>query len=471
MPGKPAVQVVIAGDTKDLDKALKHSSGALKTFGGTAAGVFGGLAIAKGIGLAVDGIKALGGFVGGGIDKLDALGDSMARLDGLAKGLGSTAQAADLSRFGVDKGEQAAAALSIAKTGKALKLTGQQTKTIVPNLQKMSAQLASLGDGDVAGQADLIAKALGGSSKAAKALGVVLPKGGTALQNYQALMKQLGPQLDKATSGQASLADVGERWDATLANLQLQLAGFLEKLAPVVSTLLDMLLPVLQKLVDEIGPQVATFFGGLAEAFAGFVAGGGAQKVSDIFGTIAGILGRLVAFVNDNLVPAFAAIAGAIVEAIGPLLPKIQEVADKLFPVLQRFADFFTTVIVPVLVNVVIPALGKLLGFFLDIAAAFLEHLGPAIDGLADAFDGLMDFLKPVLDALGTIADLAGSALGSIGNIHLPFLASSPAGASSRSGAPVNVTIQTGVGDPVAIGRQVARYLAAYQLRGGTVQP
>ena len=70
--------------------------------------MFGGLAIAKGIGLAVDGIQALGNFALGGVDKLDALGDATARLDTLAKGLGDTATTADLTRFGVDKGEQAA---------------------------------------------------------------------------------------------------------------------------------------------------------------------------------------------------------------------------------------------------------------------------------------------------------------------------------------------------------------------------
>src|SRR6188768_130268 len=175
MAATPAVKVVIAGDTKGLEKSLKKSSGALSTFGSTAAGVFGGLAIAKGVGLAVDGIQALGSFALGGVEKLDALGDSTARLDALAKGLGDTAAKADLSRFGVDKGEQAAAALAIAKVTKALGLTGKQTKQIVPNLDEMAAQLASLGDGNVAGQAELLAKALGGSSKAAKALGVQLP--------------------------------------------------------------------------------------------------------------------------------------------------------------------------------------------------------------------------------------------------------------------------------------------------------
>ena len=99
----------------------------------------------------------------------------------------------------------------------------------------MAAQLASLGDGDPVKQAELLAKALGGNAKAAKALGIALPKGADGPGGLRAtLMAQLEPQLDKATAARRRLADVGERWDATLGNLQLQLAGFLEKLAPVV---------------------------------------------------------------------------------------------------------------------------------------------------------------------------------------------------------------------------------------------
>jgi hypothetical protein len=468
MAGKPAVNVVIAGDTKDLDKALKKSSGALGSFGKTAAGVFGGLAIAKGIGLAVDGIQALGNFALGGVDKLDALGDATARLDTLAKGLGETATAADLTKFGVDKGEQADSALAIAKTGKAMGLTGKQVKKITPDLQEMAAQLASLGDGDPVKQAELLAKALSGNAKAAKQLGVALPKGAGPMQVYAALMAKLGPKLDTATSGTASLADVGERWDATLSNLQIQLAGFLDKLAPVVSQLLDALLPALQRLVDEVGPQVAGFFDGLSRAIEGFIEDGGASTIAGIFGGIADTIGKLATFVADNVVPAFMELAGAIAKELGPLLEKLSDTIDDLMPLFETLWGFVNDVVVPLLVNLLIPAIGKLLGFFLDIVSAVANKLGPELKNLGDVFQDVLDFIEPVLDALRTLADLAGGVLGQLGSIHIPGInMTSTAAGPAHLAAPVAVTINTGVGDPVAIGRAVSRYLGTYQLRGG----
>ena len=476
MVGKPAVQVVIAGDTKGLEKSLKSSSSALGSFGKTAAGVFGGLAIAKGVGLAVDGIQALGNFALGGVDKLDALGDSMARLDGLAKGLGKTATKADLTKYGVDKTEQAAGALAIAKTGKALGLTAKEVKGMTPELALMGAQLASLGDGDPEKQAALLAKALGGSTKAAKELGVALPAGVGPMKAYRILTEQLAPKLEKATSGTASLADVGDRWDATMGNLQLQLAGFLEKLAPVISALLDQLLPALGKLVDDVGPLVEDLFGSLAEAMTGFLESGGAQAISDIFGAIAGIFAKLASFVMENVVPAFLELAGAIAEELGPIFEKLSDVVDDLFPVLETVWGFIGDTVVPLLTQYVIPLVGDLVTLFLDLVSAISGPLNTALNGLGDLFSKLLDWIRPVLDMLGNLANLAGDVIGNIGGI-IGIGQSAPAAAGRGRGAPgavglsagIHITVQTGVGDPVAIGRTVARYLGAYTVRGGSV--
>jgi hypothetical protein len=112
----------------------------------------------------------------------------------------------------------------------------------------------------------------------------------------------------------------------------------------------------------------------------------------------------------------------------------------------------------------------------LKLAAAFLRALGPAIDKLADDFQDLLDFLRPVFDWLSKVFDLAGDVIGKLGSIHLPSIpginaaaAPASAGVTSYAAPSVNVTIQTGVGDPVAIGRQVARYLDAWTTRGGVV--
>lgn len=473
MTAKPAVNVVIAGDTKGLEKSLKSSSKGMSSFGKTAAGVFAGLGIAKGIGLLVDGVQAVAGFATGGIDKLDAMGDSMARLDTLAKGLGKTATQADLTRFGVDKNEAAQSALAIAKTGKALGLTGKQLRKATPDLVEMSAKLASLGDGDPAKQAELLAKALGGSSKAAKALGIVLPKGQTGMKAYASLMAQLAPKLDKATDGQASLADVGERWDAQMSNLQISLAGMLDKLAPVISQLMDVLMPALDKLVAVVGPAVADMFAGLSGALKGFVEGGGAGQVADLFAGLMDTFHRIATFVGDNVVPVLLDLAGAVGDTLRPLIPKLQQVFDDLMPVLETVWGFIGDVVVPLIENIVLPAIGAILDVVLDVTDAFLKNLKPALTTIGDVFQDLMDFMQPVFDMLNDLAGLAGDVIGSIGSIHIPGInmAPAPAAASSSAGtfaaSPITVNVQAGVGDPVAIGRTVARYLGAYTGRGG----
>jgi hypothetical protein len=486
MAAKPAVQVVITGDTKGLERSLKKSGGMLDGFGKTALGVFGGLAIAKGVGLAVDGIKALGGFAMEGVEKLDALGDSVARLDGLAKGLGDAVTAADLTKFGVDKGEAAAAALALAKTGKSLKLTDKQLASATPKLTEMAAQLASLGDGDPEKQAELLAKALGGSAKAAKALGVVLPKGKdvTPMETYAALVEQLAPQLDEATSGTASLADVGDRWDATLANIQLELAGFLEQLAPVVSTLMDVLMPLLKEFVDTVGPLVAGVFAAIGEAVSGFLAGGSGAAMADVFGSIMSVLEKVGTFIAETVIPTLLNLATAIGEQLAPLLPPIRElfaalmpVIDALFPVLERVWMMISANLVPV-IKVLLPIVVAILGIIIKLATALLRVLAPALDAAVALFDDLVAALKPVFTWLDNILDIAGDVVGKLNSIKLPslpFSLAAPAPASFAAGpaqlaAPaINVTIQTGVGDPVAIGRTVARYLDAWTQRGGAV--
>src|SRR4029077_267175 len=125
---------------------------------------------------------------------------------------------------------------------------------------------------------------------------------------------------------------------------------------------------------------------------------------------------------------------------------------------------------VPLLVNYVVPLLGKFLSIVLSVAATVLKALGPAIDDLSSSFQDLLDWLQPVFDWLSKIAGIAGDVIGALGSIHIPGInMATSSAAAGRAGAPVSVTIQTGVGDPVATGRQVAKYLGAYQLRGGTV--
>jgi phage-related protein len=459
---KPGVRVTITGDAQGLEKALNRSSGALAGFGKTALGVFGGGLLLKGFDAAVGGLQELGRFATDGIGKLDAYGDAVARLDAMAAGLGATATGVDLTKFGVDQGEAAASALAFAKMGQAIGLTDDELRATTPQLQRMAAQLASLGDGDPAAQAELLAKAIGGNAKAAKALGVALPKGATGMAAWAAIAAQLGPQLDEATGGTASLADVGERWGAVMANLQLKLAGFLESLAPVVSALLDQLLPAFDRLVAVVGPMLEAAFAKLAETFSAFAEGGGASYVAELLSAIATIAGQLGAFLVDRVLPVIGKLAAAMGKALGPALAAAADAFESWMPVLSQVWGFLEATVVPILANYVIPLVGKLLELFLRVAGIVGGALSTSLSTLARWFDRLVNVARPLLDLLEGIGRFGGDVIGSIaGAVGLNDAGGQAAGRS------IVVNVSAGVGDPVAIGKLVSRTLGAYTSRGG----
>jgi hypothetical protein len=199
-----------------------------------------------------------------------------------------------------------------------------------------------------------------------------------------------------------------------------------------------------------------------------------------VFARIADVAGRLAGFLAEHVVPSILTVAGALARNLAPLLEKIAPLWDALMPILERLWGFVDAVVVPILVDLLIPALAKLLGFVADVATALLTALGPALDGLSDAFDSVVGFIKPVLDWLRRLLDVVGDVADALGNLKVPDLklpdirfpsfGSAPgttsAGVGAFAGAPV-VNISTGVGDPVAIGRAVAKVLDAWQLRGG----
>jgi hypothetical protein len=458
----PGVRVTIAGDASDLEKALAKSSGALSGFGKTALGVFGGGLLLKGFDAAVDGVRALGGFVTDGIGKLDEYGDNLARLDAVAKGLGRTATSVDLSRFGVDQGEAAASALAIAKLGNAIGLSGAELQKITPDTQRWAAQLASLGDGDPAAQAELIAKALAGNAKAAKALGIELPKGVTGMAAYQAIAAQLGPQLDQATAGTASLADVGERWDATLANLQLELAGYLDQLAPVISAMLDQLLPVLRELATRVGPVLAQVVGTITRAFGTFVSSGGMQSAGGILADLADVASRLARFFGERVLPVVAQVAAAVGKALGPVVKSAAAAFREWEPVLAEVFGFVEDVVVPILTRYVIPSLGTLLGLTLDVAGKLGGLLAGALRTVSGLFQRLLDFIRPILDGLRSIASLAGQVGRALPQISLPFSlvggGAAAAGRSARSSRAGVVNVYVTGGNPDAVVGAIRRY-------------
>jgi hypothetical protein len=472
---KPTVTVTITGDEKGLERALNRSSSAMKGFGTTALGVFGGNLLTKGFDVAADAVKGFFDFAKGGIEIVDKLGDSVALLDAQAAGLGKAVDKVDLSKWGVDRSEAAASALAIANTGKSLGLTGGELKKVVPDLTELVAQYSALRDEDPATSAATFAQALKGSSKAAAKLGVELPKGAKGLEAYDAILAQLGPKLDAATSSGRGVADTWASWDAMTKNLQIELGGMLDELAPVIDALMQALMPILRELITTVGPAVKDALSGIATAFTELVTGGGMTGTADTVGKIASIFSRIGAFVFDKLLPAFAELAGAVGKELGPIFDELSTTFSKLMPLIEAVWSILAVTLVPFLRDILIPIVGKLVTLFLKLVGIFADLLTAAIKTAMDWLGKLGDVLRPILDTLGKVAGLIGDVGGAIGGI-IPHAASlsAPAGptATTRLGATaggggVSVSISVGVGDPVAIGRQLTQVLNAYGLRGG----
>lgn len=477
MASKPTVTVTITGDEKGLERALGRSQSAMKGFGATALGVFGGNLLTKGFDLAIDAARGFFDFAKGGIDIVDKLGDSVALLDAQAAGLGKAVDKVDLSKWGVDRAEAADAAVAIANTGKSLGLTGDELTKVVPDMTALVAKYSALRDLDPATSAALFAQALKGSSKAAAKLGVELPKGAKGLEAYDAILAQLGPKLDDATGGSRSAADAFASWDAFTKNLQIELGGMLDQLAPVIDALVTALMPILRELVATVAPAVSAAIGAIAAAFTDLLEGGGLAGASDTIGKIAAVFSRMGAFIFDKLVPAFMELAGAIGKELGPIVDELSVTFEKLMPLIEAIWSILAVTLVPFLRDILIPIVGKLITLFLKLVGIFADVLTAAIKTAMSWLGKLGDVLRPILDTLGKVAGLIGDVGGAIGGI-IPHAAalSAPAGPASSTrmlgataGAGVNVSIHVGVGDPVAIGRQLAQVLNAYGLRGGRV--
>lgn len=104
-----------------------------------------------------------------------------------------------------------------------------------------------------------------------------------------------------------------------------------------------------------------------------------------------------------------------------------------------------------------------------------LNQAGKSIQGLVDNVNklaGVLNFIPNVLNALpNTLIAARGKdySLGTVGMV--PNLATTINPGSLRgirgTNAGVNVTVQTGIGDPVSIGRQVVNAINAYERRNG----
>jgi hypothetical protein len=450
----PVVNVTITGDASGLDHAFKKAADGVNGFGGSLKRVFNEKIIGGAIDLAAQAAQSAFNFATEGIGKFDELGDAIAVLDSDFKGLSAVIDKTDLTKLGFDKIETATAAKDIADTAKALGLSQKEAEKIVPALTEAAAGYSALTGKDAATSGDLFAKALAGSSKAAKELGVEFTKGMTPAERMQAVMAKWGPLAQDAANGTRSLSDEQATFDAQMANVQTTVGGFLNGvLTPLMAGINDKLFPALSAFGEKYGPSITKVVG----------------AIGDIFGAVFG-------FIEQEVVPIVMEIARAIGKALGPVFKEVGKTIKAWEPIFSAVFGWIKQNVVPLLTGTLIPILGKLLEALAKVSQFVAGALIEAWKRISPVISKVGDILRSVLGLIGDVIRKIASA--PIIKDFINFISGDSGGSGSTSGntrtgsgrpgmVPNSIVVNTGVGDPVAIGREVSRVLGAYSVRAG----
>lgn len=214
--GKSVIDVLIIGDAKRLVGAFNEvdqsTGGLLKSAGK----VF----------LASEAISEGFSFIQDSLREADRLGDAMQRLEGQvgaldAKKLEDTAAAfVDLGQSKQDILELEA---NFADLATSVGLADDAITTFAPQAAGAAAALSLVKDEDPSTIMDQIAKATGGSARAAKELGVALIDTKDPAEQFRNIMSQLQPTLDGVTQGGKDVEQqqrkLGAQWETLQANV------------------------------------------------------------------------------------------------------------------------------------------------------------------------------------------------------------------------------------------------------------
>ena len=220
------IRVSIIGDAKKLTGALSQAD---KATGGllasTAKLAAGAIAIERVGTVAAD-------FIGDSIAEFDRLGDATfnltTQLGDLAGPLIDTAD--QFSRIGASKQDIIEMEARFADLATATGIADTQIAMFADDAAATAAAMALLSDKEPDVILDLIAKAAGGSAKAAKELGVSLLANVDPATQLNNILTQLKPKLDAATTGTMDLEQQQKAMEARIETLQAQ---FGEALNPV----------------------------------------------------------------------------------------------------------------------------------------------------------------------------------------------------------------------------------------------
>jgi hypothetical protein len=464
----PKINVTISGDETDLKRAFRSSGDAVNSFGGTFKRVL-STRIVTGF---LDGIadvgRALFDFGKEGVDKLDTLGDSLALIDANFKGLGKTVEALDLSDLGFSDLESAKAAEGISSIARSLGLAKDEAFKMTPALTTAAAAYGSLTGADAQAAGDLFGKALGGSQKAAKELGVELVKGATPAENYTAIMAKWGPLAKETAGATDDLTTEQEKFDAKVEDIQTSVGSLITKaLGPLLSIVNTKLFPALKSFADKYGPTFAA-----------------------VFKAIGRVLDAVFGFIQREVMPIIGTLARAIGKALAPVVDAAGDAFEDWKPILKDLWNFIKTTIVPILANVLIPLIGQLLTAFFKVSGLLAGALKRAFEVLAGVFRSFKKTLDDVLDFINDIirnlrnTPIIGDVIRAVGGGNMVAPVAMTAPTAGTLGAPggigqraVNaatggggVVVNINGGDPVAIENTVMRALRGYARKNGNAQ-
>lgn len=510
----------LIGDVSSIDKTMKRQQGRFRSF----AGSIGSWTKAAGIGLAIEGVDMLSHAIGDAWDgfrsgeKVAAqLGTTWKNLDVKGAGLQATIDAISASTLKLGTSDDEA----IMAFNRALQATGGKPKEALdrlriaqdlvanqsaPNLNSAMKmiQQASKGSARVVDQFGLVSKTAAGRVQelgdkvkgAAKHAASLDPLGVASNAIGEGLETIVGAlskgDLDKAATGISAIADA--------------LFSFSGSVAPGITTALDKMTdggwsrfsdwvsktfqPVIEKLgaaVDDLGyvwtnlQVILQGFGPVVQPVLDLLSNVTEGGLGAILDTLSGILTTVGALLKGDFAGAFAAVGTAVSNVAKDIDTFFSGLPGKLLDWAVGVGAAATNVGTSIYNGI----LTGLAGIADAIVAPVRDGLNAIIRVWNDAgvfvpqivlFDALgrkdtigpFDFQLPDIPLLARGGVTTGPTLAMIGERGREAVIPLDR-AGGIGGDTFHVTVNTGVGDPVAIGRAVVLAITAYERRSGKV--
>ena len=387
--------------------------------------------------------------------------ESARELDAWAKG---AADAFNLSEVAAKK-----AAADYAVFGKEAGLAGSDLTEFSRNLVELAADMSSFNDVSMERSLDAIRSALAGSSEPMLQFGVntqvaalkaqalkdgLLEEGeaidatNKTLLVYNQLMKKTVDQQGDVERSAGSLVYAQNNLAAKTENLKTQIGtALLPALTTLATVFADDVLPMLQEFWEEIDEDVMA----AVTQFSNWLKGEGRQALQ-----------KFLAGLQDDLLPALREAAGYIDESMG-IYTEFADSLNAIAVALGAGNEEGTVPWMTRLVQIVIK-----LDEVLNPIRTILPFITEAFNNLAKAAANLEAKMRRTEAAIRGVVNAAAGLVGldGFGQVGAPGGGSSW-GRNARSAPTVNVTVNAGVGDPVAIARTIEDVLTSKNRRLG----